>query len=139
MVFVMILLLSYLYAEELHYHKGMWCLNPDGSPRGEITQEEGYISMFNESDATGGTTRYTYESLQEAFMEEAIEYGIPQTIPLKKVVYESEKIAGKVTVEPISKTQIYIGTWQDGGEMANLLTYYPDKKQTKKTFCYEIP
>lgn len=136
---MMILLSSHLHAEELHYHKGMWCLKSDGSPKGRVTQEEGYISIFNENDATGGTDRYTNQSLQEAFIEQAIKQGIPKTIPLKKVVYKSEKIGGEVTIEPISKNQVYIGTWQDGNETANLLTYYSDKKQTRKTFCYEVP
>lgn len=128
-----------LYAQELHYHKNMWCLKPDGTPNGNIHKENGYISMFDESDASGGTDRYVNQSLKEAFTQEAIEYGIPQTIPLKNITYRSEKISGSVTIEPISQNQIYIGTYQDGGEMAVLLTYYPDRKQTRKTFCYSVP
>lgn len=136
---MMIFVSSNLYAEELHYHKGMWCLNPDNTYAGKTSFEDSYVSIYNEEDGSSGYDDYQKGSLQTLYRQRAIEFGIPTQIPSKKIVYNSEKIDGTVIVEPISNTQIYMLISQAGGEIAILMTYYPDKHLTRRTFCYEMP
>lgn len=129
-----------LYAEELHYHENMWCLNPDGTPAGTISKnDDGSIDMLDENGAGLGRENYKKASLQAVFKVMAEYYGIPAQIPSKKIDYDSEEIAGKVIVEPVSSTQIYMSIWQDGGENHILMTYNPSTKTTRATTCMSLP
>ena len=129
-----------LYAEELHYHENMWCLNPDGTPAGTISKnDDGSIDMLDENGAGLGRGNYKKASLQAVFKVMAEYYGIPAQIPSKKIDYDSEEIAGKVIVEPVSSTQIYMSIWQDGGENHILMTYSPSTKTTRATTCMSLP
>ncbi len=129
-----------LYAEELHYHKEMWCLKPDGTPKGiKKFDEDGYGRIKNKEGGDNGYDNYQKESLQTLYTQRAIEYGITTQIPSKKTQYDSEKIAGSVTVEPISNTQIYMSIWQDGGEDHILMTYNPATNIIHETVCVSIP
>lgn len=137
---MLVFLSTNLYAEELHYHENMWCLNPDGTPAGTISKlDNGGISMLDENGAELGYENYKKTSLQEVFKVRAEYYGIPAQIPSKKKDYDSEEIAGTVTVEPVSSTQIYMSTWQEGGENHILMTYNPATKITRATTCVTIP
>ena len=136
---IMLLFLSTnLYAEELHYHKEMWCLKPDGTPNGRTEENNGVIDIF---DSYGGssTDEYRTQSLQAAFKAKAEYYGIPAQIPSKKTEYDSEKISGTVVVDPVSPNQIYMSTWQDGGDNQILMTYNPATKTTRVTTCMALP
>lgn len=74
-----------LYAEELHYHENMWCLNPDGTPAGTISKnDDGSIDMLDENGAGLGRENYKKASLQAVFKVMAEYYGIPAQIHLKK-------------------------------------------------------
>ncbi len=70
----------------------MYCLNPDGTPLGEMERNRDAIIIDED---------YKKISLQEAFKEQAGYAGIPTQIPSKNIEYNSEKIAGIVTVEPL--------------------------------------
>ena len=136
---MMIFLSTNLYAEELYYHKEMWCLKPDGTPKGTIHKnDDGSINIFDK-DGTMGYEDYKKASLQAVFKVRAEYYGIPAQIPSKKIDYDSEKIAGTVTVEPVSSTQIYMSTWQEGGEDHILMTYNPATNIIHETVCVSIP
>lgn len=137
---MLVFLSTNLYAEELHYHKEMWCLNPDGTPAGTISKNDyGSIDILDENGAGLGREYYKKALLQSAYKDEAVEYGIPAQIPSKKTEYNSEEIAGIVTVEPVSSNQIYMSTWQDGGEDRILMTYNPATKMTRVTTCVSLP
>ncbi len=127
---MLVFLSTNLYAEELHYHKEMFCLNPDGTPLGEMERAK-YAIIIDEV--------YKKASLQEVFKENAGYAGIPTQIPSKKIVYNSEKIAGVVAVEPVSSTQVFMSEGQDGGDTNTLMTYNPATKTTRITTCYEVP
>lgn len=136
---IMLLILSTnLYAEELHYHKNMWCLKPDGTPNGMTENDNGVIWIF---DLEGGSSKdeYLTQSLQAAFKDNAVYYGIPAQIPSKETEYDSEKISGTVVVDPVSPNQIYMSTWQEGGENQILMTYNPATKTTRVTTCMALP
>ena len=136
---MLLFLSTNIYAEELHYHKEMWCLNPDGTPAGTTRKnDDGSINIFD-TDGTMGSEDYKKTSLQEVFKVMAEYYGIPAQIPSKKTDYNSEKIPVTVTVEPVSATQIYMYIWQDGGEDSILMTYNPATKITRVTECYILP
>ncbi len=136
---MMIFLSSNLYAEELHYNENMWCLKTDGTPKGTIHKnDDGSINIFDK-DGTMGYEDYKKASLQAVFKVRAEYYGIPAQIPSKKIDYDSEEIAGTVTVEPVSSTQIYMSTWQEGGENHILMTYNPATKTTRATTCMAVP
>ena len=136
---MLVFLSTNLYAEELHYHENMWCLNPDGTPAGTTRKnDDGSINIFD-TDGTMGSEDYKKTSLQEVFKVMAEYYGIPAQIPSKKTDYNSEKIPVAVTVEPVSATQIYMYIWQDGGEDSILMTYNPATKITRVTECYILP
>ena len=136
---MLVFLSTNIYAEELHYHKEMWCLNPDGTPAGTTRKnDDGSINIFD-TDGTMGSEDYKKTSLQEVFKVMAEYYGIPAQIPSKKTDYNSEKIPVTVTVEPVSATQIYMYIWQDGGEDSILMTYNPATKITRVTECYILP
>ena len=136
---MLVFLSTNLYAEELHYHKEMWCLNPDGTPAGTTRKnDDGSINIFD-TDGTMGYEDYKKNSLQEVFKVMAKYCGIPAQIPSKKTDYDSEEIAGIVTVEPVSSNQIYMSTWQDGGEDRILMTYNPATKTTRVTTCVSLP
>ena len=138
---IMLLFLSTnLYAEELHYHKDMWCLNPDGTPKVAISKnDDGSIYMLREDGAIVGYEYYKKVSLQAVFKAKAEYYGIPAQIPSKKTEYDSEKISGTVIVEPVSPTQIYMYSWQEGAEAHILMTYNPATKTTRETTCESLP
>ena len=137
---MLVFLSTNLYAEELHYHKEMWCLNPDGTPAGTISKNDyGSIDILDENGAGLGREYYKKALLQSAYKDEAVEYGIPAQIPSKKTEYNSEEIAGKVTVEPVSSNQIYMPIWMEGGEDRILMTYNPATKTTHKTICFSLP
>lgn len=137
---MLVFLSTNLYAEELHYHENMWCLNPDGTPAGTISKnDDGSIDMLDENGAEIGYENYKKASLQEVFKVRAEYYGIPAQIPSKKTDYDSEEISGEVTVEPVSSNQIYMSTWQDGGEKHILMTYNPATKTTRATTCVSLP
>ena len=139
-LFMLVFLSTNLYAEELHYYENMWCLNPDGTPAGTISKnDDGSIDMLDENGAGLGRENYKKASLQEVFKVMAEYYGIPAQIPSKKTEYDSEEIAGKVIVEPVSSTQIYMSIWQDGGENHILMTYNPATKTTRATTCMSLP
>lgn len=127
---MLVFLSTNLYAEELHYHKDMYCLNPDGTPLGEMERDRDAIIIDED---------YKKISLQDAFKEQAGYAGIPTQIPSKNIEYNSEKIAGVVTIEPVSSTQVFILESQDGGDTATLMTYNPATKTTRITTCYEVP
>ena len=75
---MLVFLSTNLYAEELHYHKEMWCLNPDGTPAGTISKnDDGSIYMLDENGAEIGYENYKKASLQEVFKVRAEYYGIP--------------------------------------------------------------
>ena len=135
---MLVFLSTNLYAEELHYHENMWCLNPNGTPNGMTENDNGVIWIF---DLEGGSSKdeYRTQSLQTVFEANAEYYGIPAQIPSKKIDYDSEKIPVTVTVEPVSATQIYMYIWQDGGEDSILMTYNPATKTTRVTKCMEVP
>lgn len=136
---IMLLFLSTnLYAEELHYHKEMWCLKPDGTPNGMTENDNGVIWIF---DLEGGSSKdeYRTQSLQAVFKAKAEYYGIPAQIPSKKTEYDSEKISGTVIVDPVSPTQVYMSSWQDGGDNQILMTYNPATKTTRVTTCMALP
>ena len=136
---MLVFLSTNIYAEELHYHKEMWCLNPDGTPAGTTRKnDDGSINIFD-TDGTMGSEDYKKTSLQEVFKVMAEYYGIPAQIPSKKTDYNSEKIPVTVTVEPVSATQIYMYIQQDGGEDSILMTYNPATKITRVTECYILP
>ena len=136
---MLVFLSTNIYAEELHYHKEMWCLNPDGTPAGTTRKnDDGSINIFD-TDGTMGSEDYKKTSLQEVFKVMAEYYGIPAQIPSKKTDYNSEKIPVTVTVEPVSATQIYMYIQQDGGEDSILMTYNPATKTTHKTTCFSLP
>ena len=136
---MLLFLSTNIYAEELHYHKEMWCLNPDGTPAGTTRKnDDGSINIFD-TDGTMGSEDYKKTSLQEVFKVMAEYYGIPAQIPSKKTDYNSEKIPVTVTVEPVSATQIYMYIQQDGGEDSILMTYNPATKITRVTECYILP
>ena len=136
---MLVFLSTNIYAEELHYHKEMWCLNPDGTPAGTTRKnDDGSINIFD-TDGTMGSEDYKKKSLQEVFKVMAEYYGIPAQIPSKKTDYNSEKIPVTVTVEPVSATQIYMYIQQDGGEDSILMTYNPATKITRVTECYILP
>ena len=136
---MLVFLSTNLYAEELHYHENMWCLNPDGTPAGTTRKnDDGSINIFD-TDGTMGSEDYKKTSLQEVFKVMAEYYGIPAQIPSKKTDYNSEKIPVAVTVEPVSATQIYMYIQQDGGEDSILMTYNPATKTTHKTTCFSLP
>ncbi len=137
---MLLFLSTNIYAEELHYHKEMWCLNPDGTPAGTISKNDyGSIDILDENGAGLGSEDYKKTSLQEVFKVIAEYYGIPAQIPSKKTDYNSEKIPVTVTVEPVSATQIYMYIQQDGGEDSILMTYNPATKTTHKTTCFSLP
>lgn len=137
---MLVFLSTNIYAEELHYHKEMWCLNPDGTPAGTISKNDyGSIDILDENGTGLGREYYKKTSLQSAYKDEAVEYGIPAQIPSKKTKYKSEEIAGTVTVEPVSSTQIYMSIWMEGGEDSILMTYNPATKTTHKTICFSLP
>ena len=136
---MMVFLSTNLYAEELHYHENMWCLKPDGTPNGNIHKnDDGSINIFDK-DGTMGYEDYKKASLQEVFKVSAKYCGIPAQIPSKKIDYDSEEIDGIVTVEPVSSNQIYMSTWQEGGEDRILMTYNPATKTTRITTCVSLP
>ena len=137
---MLVFLSTNLYAEELHYHEDMWCLNPDGTPNGTISKNDyGSIDILDDNGAGLGQEYYKKASLQSAYKDEAVEYGIPTQKPSKKTEYDSEKISGIVKVEPVSSTQIYMSTWQDGGINRILMTYNPATKTTHTTICFSLP
>lgn len=135
---MLVFLSTNLYAEELHYHKEMWCLKPDGTPNGRTEENNGVIDIF---DSYGGssTDEYRTQSLQAAFKAKAEYYGIPAQVPSKKIEYHSEKISGIVKVEPVSPTQIYMLARMDGGDTQTLMTYNPATKTTRVTTCMSVP
>ncbi len=135
---MLVFLSTNLYAEELHYHENIWCLKPDGTPNGMTENDNGVIWIF---DLEGGSSKdeYRTQSLQAAFKAKAEYYGIPAQIPSEKTEYDSEKISGTVIVEPVSPTQIYMSTWQDGGDNQILMTYNPVTKTTRVTTCMALP
>ena len=99
---MMIFVSSNLYAEELHYHENMWCLKPDGTPKGiKKFDEDGYGRIKNKEGGDNGYDNYQKESLQTLYKQRAIEFGIPTQIPSKKTQYDSEEIAGTVKVEQV--------------------------------------
>ena len=100
---------------------------------------EEYFDILDENGAGLGQEYYKKASLQSAYKDEAVEYGIPTQIPSKKTEYDSEKISGIVKVEPVSSTQIYMSTWQDGGINRILMTYNPATKTTHTTICFSLP
>lgn len=135
---MLVFLSTNLYAEELHYHKEMWCLKPDGTPNGRTEENNGVIDIF---DSYGGssTDEYRTQSLQAAFKAKAEYYGIPAQVPSKKIEYHSEKISGIVVVDPVSPTQIYMLARMDGGDTQTLMTYNPATKTTRVTTCMSVP
>lgn len=136
---MLVFLSTNLYAEELHYHKEMWCLNPDGTPAGTTRKnDDGSINIFD-TYGTMGYEDYKKNSLQEVFKAKAEYYGIPAQIPSKETEYDSEKISGTVVVDPVSPNQIYMSTWQDGGDNQILMTYNPATKTTRVTTCMALP
>ena len=60
---MLVFLSTNLYAEELHYHENMWCLNPDGTPAGTTRKnDDGSINIFD-TDGTMGSEDYKKTSL----------------------------------------------------------------------------
>ncbi len=134
-VLMTVFLSTNLYAEELHYHKEMFCLKPDGTPNGEaVVTEFDSIEIFD-GDSCIGTDGYIEGSLQSVYASQALHFDIPTQIPSKKIEYDRQR-RGLVTVEPISATQIYIYIRQDVGDTHVLMTYDPFTKTTRSTDCY---
>ncbi len=141
LLLMMVFLLTNLYAEEFHYHEDLWCLKPDGTPKGRIVvREDGSINMVDD-DGDTSIDRYIKESLQTVYEKKAISRGIPIQIPSTEMEYHykiSDSVAALAIVEPISATQIYMYTWQEGDEAGEdhiLMTYDPFTKITRYTAC----
>ncbi len=138
---MMVFLSTNLYAEELHYHKEMWCLKPDGTPNGITEVKDGVTYIYIPDAGTDSIDELKKQSLQEVYAFLAKVNGFPKIIPSKKTTYTLRNGTFLIEVEPISKNQvllIFIEREAPTREPA-LLTYYPDKHLTRQTFCYEMP
>ena len=140
-ILVMFILISAnLYAEELHYHGKMFCLKPDGTPNGETYVKDGitYITILD--GAMQSSDEIKKQSLQKVYAQIAKYHELPTEIPSKKTTYNLHDGALVINVEPVSKTQVLITFFHRGAPSYEpmLLTYYPDKKITRKTYCVNL-
>lgn len=136
-----ILLSANLYAEELHYHEEMFCLKPDGTPNGETSVKDG-VTYINVPDGAGQSSdELKKQSLQEVYAQIAKYNKLPEKIPSKKTTYNLHDGALVINVEPVSKTQVLITFFHREAPSYEpmLLTYYPDKKITRETYCVDLP
>lgn len=139
---MMIFLSSNLYAEELHYHKNMWCLKPDGTPNGRTEVKDGVTYIYLPPDAgVGSEDELKKQSLQEVYAEIAEAYRLPKRIPIGKTTYMFHDGALIIDVETISKNQVLLIFFEQEAPASRpaLLTYYPYKHLTRQTFCYHTP
>lgn len=139
---VMFIFLSVnLYAEELHYHEEMFCLKPDGTPNGETSVVDGVTYITVPDGAGQSSDEMKKQSLQEVYAQIAKYNKLPEKIPSKKTTYNLHDGALVINVEPVSKTQVLITFFHREASSYEpmLLTYYPDKKITRETYCVDLP
>ena len=136
-----ILISANLYAEELHYHEEMFCLKPDGTPNGETSVQDGVTYITVPDGAGQSSDEMKKQSLQEVYAQYAKFNEFPTEIPSKKTTYNLHDGALVIEVEPVSKTQVLITFFHREASTREpvLLTYYPDKKITRETYCVDLP